>query len=1042
MKSQAKFLPLVLFAAVLVSLVFIIPVFSASGTVRFVDSADTTKDQSWAKQGGTILLETKDSDLNVAIKRVLLPIDYKVNAATVTGSSGSALLQMSTTTNTALATATTTTSLIALGDTIVVAPSTAQTVRKVTAVNMTTGVVTVNKAFTVDPDGTISKVTQPNALADTCPDCAHAERITIVAGSSGGTATFFGLDSVPMADSGGASSLAMSLSTRFTNNADTVTNSNDLFLSDRSGNSVAATITVTFVTGSTGLINVTNKEADFAVFALYYGAANNDTGTTVKVTSNSDPTGITVALTETGPTTGIFRLSILATSSASDASASPPELQVGANDTVSIKYTDASPSQTVSQSMTIETTIPVFSNLTPADATAGQASRPEVEADVTDGDSGVKDTLVRIIFAIDSDGDGDIDNAQAPQDNDVNGSGDLTAITAGFHARLRLPNDMAPSTDATIYWWVKSTDIAGNVGISDRQVTIDSVKDSCDSDAFSTGLTGGSVGNLVGKKPGTTTDINGCQPFSIKVDFGAPTIITGGAKTGPWWDTDKTTTDKTESEVTKAKNTSILVTFSEDLDGTTVQTSDFRVAGVAPANAEWFSGAKSSVFLTVSALAADARPKVELVSEVKDVAGNIQTTGSVDLATDAIAPTITITLTGTGAGDRPVTKDKMTVKIVTNEDVGQPFVNVRKVSDETLVGDSQLGATTTPTAVLKSARTYEAEITITAAGLYNVYVRANDATAQNTGTAGKDGSAVLSIKTDTSAILFEVDTAVAAPAIGPSSTDDPDTFISIEFTDEGTEYKSGSAGAADFDLHNTVTITSATLDAVDITPLASTDDKKFLYKASDLVEGDHTVKVKAKDVAGNEKEFTGTVKVTARSDFSLPLNPGWNLVSLPGEPANAAIDTVIPPTHPVSTVLTYDPSVPGGWLTAVRGGDGNFVGTLDTISANRAYWMLTNSFEAIKVNIPRLASGAAVLPPTISIVTGWNFIPVLDVTGDLTAGATASTTGTGSYTSGLNVSRVWTFDTLNNKWKDVTGGDVAVGSGYWLFATKSGTLIP
>jgi hypothetical protein len=1013
-----------------VSLVFIIPVFSAAGTVKFTET--------FARQGGDVTLEVTDSDLNVAIKRVLLSVDYVTNAATVTGSAGSALLQLSATTS-ALATATTTTSLIALGDTILVASTTAQTVRKVTAVNMTTGVVTVNKAFTVDPDGAISKVTQALGLVAVCPDCAHAEGITIAAGSGGGTATFFALGSVPLGDSGSATT-PMNLANRFATNADTVTNTSDLFLSDSSGLTVAATTTVTFVTGSTGFINVTNKGANFKLFALYHGGAVNDTGTTVKVTSNSDPTGITVALTETGPTTGIFKLTILATSSASDATASPPELQVGANDTISLKYSDASPAATISNTLTVETTIPVFSNLTPAEATAGQASRPEVEADVTDSDSGVKDTLVRVIFAIDSTGDGAIDGT--PQDIDVKGSGDLTAITAGFHAKLRLPQDMQPSTDATIYWWVKSTDVAGNIGISDRQVTISSVNDACDSSAFSTAFTGGSVTSLVGKKPGTTADVNGCQPMSIKVDFLPPTIVTGGAKTGTWWNAD-VSPNVTETDVTKAKNTSIMVTFSEDLDGTTVQTSDFKVDGIAPANAQWFSGAKTNVFLTVPAMAADARPKVELVGSVSDVAGNVQTTGSVALAADGIAPGITVTLTGTGTGARVVTTGKITIHIVTDEDVGQPFVNVRKVLDETSsVTDVNLGATTTPTAVLKAARTYEAELTITTAGLYNVWITANDATAQNMGTKGVIGSAAISIAAATSALLFEVDTAVAAPAIGPASTDDTDTFISIEFTAEGTEYKSTGTGAADFDAHDTVTITSATLNAVDITPLATTDNKKFLHKATGLAVGSHTVKVKAKDLAGNEKEFTGTVKIVARSDFSLPLNPGWNLVSIPGEPKDAAIDVVIPATHPVSTVLTYDPSVPGGWLTAVRGGDGNFAGTLDTISAGRAYWVLTNSFEAIKVNIPRLSSGAAVLPPTINIVTGWNFIPVLDVTGDLAAGATATTTGTGSYTAGLTVSRVWTFDTVGNKWVDVTTTTVAVGSGYWLYATKSGTLIP
>ena len=61
MKSRGKLLALVLFAASLVSLVFIIPVFSATGTVRFVDASDTSKDQTHARQGGMIVLEVKDS---------------------------------------------------------------------------------------------------------------------------------------------------------------------------------------------------------------------------------------------------------------------------------------------------------------------------------------------------------------------------------------------------------------------------------------------------------------------------------------------------------------------------------------------------------------------------------------------------------------------------------------------------------------------------------------------------------------------------------------------------------------------------------------------------------------------------------------------------------------------------------------------------------------------------------------------------------------------------------------------------------------------
>ena len=83
------------------------------------------------------------------------------------------------------------------------------------------------------------------------------------------------------------------------------------------------------------------------------------------------------------------------------------------------------------------------------------------------------------------------------------------------------------------------------------------------------------------------------------------------------------------------------------------------------------------------------------------------------------------------------------------------------------------------------------------------------------------------------------------------------------------------------------------------------------------------------------------------------------------------------------------------------------------------------------------------LPPVVNIVTGWNFVPVLDLTGDLEAGATSTATGAGSYTASLeDVARIWTFNTISNRWVDVTTGDMAIGRGYWLYSRESGTLVP
>lgn len=1028
------------------SLVFILPVFSATGTVKFIDPTDSSKDLSWARQGGQVGLQITDGDLNVAVKRVLLPnlaSDMIINNATANVTSGSKIFTLSATT-TALATATTTTSLISLNDTILIG---SETVRKVSSINMTTGAVTVNKPLNNTASAAeIYKVVVSLGSADNCPTCAMAQKVlgTLFAGLGN---NIFTLDSVPLIDQGSSGS-PMSLANRFaTTNADTAINANDLHVDTGAG---AAAVGVTVQAAqSSGLVNIGITSATSTFYAVYWGSERNDTGSSVKATSQSDPTGIEVVLTESGPITGIFRGNILATTTSSETT-NPPQLKVGVNDVITLKYTDASPSASISTTIKVETTDPVFSNLSPSNATAGQASRPEVEGDITDADSTVTKTTIKVIFAIDNDGDGVLD-ADSVTGDEIQvvpvDSVDISTTSGGFHVKQRLPALMAPTSNATIYWWLQATDVAGNIGVSDRQPTISGVADTCDDVAFS-----GFGTSLAGKDVATTADIAGCQPFSILVDFTKPDLT--GAVTGSWWDTSKTTTDKTETSVSKAQNTSIRLDFAESLDGTSVQASDFKVAGITPLTATWFSGNKSSIFLGVPALAPDARPKVELAGEIKDVAGNPQTVDSISAAADGIAPTLTVTLTGTGAS-RPITTGKITISIVANEDIGQPSVSISPILDAATTTTAALGTAVLVAPELKSARTYEAIFTGTTPGLYNVYVTASDTTASNQGASGVNTGAIAFTSTS-KALLFEIDTAVAAPVISPANTDDMNTFITIDFAaggaDEGDEYTgtdsvgpTDSSASTNYDTHDTVTIISATLDGVDITPLATTDNKTFLYRSSGLTVASHTVKVKAKDAAGNEKEFTGTVKVAERKPFALALNPGWNLVSIPGEPTDSDINLVISAAHPASTILTYDPSVPGGWLTAVRDNDGLFAGTLTTITSNRAYWILTNSFEAINITIPRLASGAAALPPTVNIVEGWNFVPVLDVTG-VSVKSGDVTVAPATYFAGLTLSRAYTFNTVANTWSSVTVAstveDLSTGKGYWVYATKTGTLVP
>ena len=81
MKSKRRFIPLVFLGAIILSLLVIVPAFSASGTVRFYDVDDTDEDQEWTRQGGMVYIEVDDSDLDVVGKRsrATAPIRHTLN---------------------------------------------------------------------------------------------------------------------------------------------------------------------------------------------------------------------------------------------------------------------------------------------------------------------------------------------------------------------------------------------------------------------------------------------------------------------------------------------------------------------------------------------------------------------------------------------------------------------------------------------------------------------------------------------------------------------------------------------------------------------------------------------------------------------------------------------------------------------------------------------------------------------------------------------------------------------------------------------------
>ena len=1052
MNSKVRFIPLIVLGAIILSLIAVIPAFSDTGQLRFWMMEDPDEDQEWAMAGGMVYLEVDDSDLDVPVKYVILPDEMEPRGM-VDAMVGSAVVEVASSTDD-----------LVVGDTVIVEGN---TIREVTDIDGLE--ITLNRVLSMGGNNqSLYEVTHPDANVDDCPACASAEMATVEA------LGYIDLDNAPVADSG-----VKDLGNRFDGSKDSRTSSRDVYLADMNGG--PAGITIQQVNNDEDRVEVAESAVGQMVYVVYWGSDENDTGSTVDVRSSSDSDGITVVLTETGSSTGVFRGSIMLTDEGdSDADAIPPVLRVNPSGSVTFRYDDDGTRR--SKSIDVETTRPVLSNFSPAHNTAGQDDRPEVMAEVTDSDSGVEDSGVYIVFAR-LDGT-TVEDGKAVSVNVDEGSGRLRSITGGLSVEQRLPDELEEDGDATIAWWVVAQDVAGNVAVSDQNADSDCApgelpglsvilnEDYTDGDPVG-------VGDLDGLDVSAEGFMSGCQPFIVKIDETDPAVT--GSRSGAFWDTSKDDDNKTNMDANAAKATSILVEFSEALDSSSVSADDFEVDGAAPLDAAHYSAASSYVFLTVPALDAHDKPEVELVGEVSDPAGNTANAGTTGVddgldSVDGIAPTLTVALAGVTTGDRPVSDGKITITVETDENTSNPSVMISKVTAATADGKGLLtGAPEALTPKVKRPRVYEGTSGALDAGLYSVYVTASDG--PNTGTAGAsymmmmvdhdsdEDTAMVSayspvdLSSDTSALLFEVDKSGPEFALNPEESDDANAFIQVDFGAEGNEYPAtvkdagddGYYGTADdgadtddtldLDSYGMVTILSSTLAGDDITP-ERLGDASFLFAAPDLAVGEYKVKIDAEDSAGNDMESEMTLTITERKPFSLNIRAGVSLISFPGDPADPDINAVFPADHPVQEIATYDPTMPGKWFASQRDeSTGMLDGNLLTISGNQAYLVRSESSKPLSVVIIRRSAHETIIPPQIDLVKGWNLVPVLDVTYGLSDG---DDIGYMTYFGDNgNIDRVYGVDTIRNRLVLVESDDnLKVGKGYWVFASAATSVAP
>ena len=183
----------------------------------------------------------------------------------------------------------------------------------------------------------------------------------------------------------------------------------------------------------------------------------------------------------------------------------------------------------------------------------------------------------------------------------------------------------------------------------------------------------------------------------------------------------------------------------------------------------------------------------------------------------------------------------------------------------------------------------------------------------------------------------------------------------------------------------------------------------------------------------------------SRDPVSIDLKPGWNLISLPFPPANPAINSVVNANHPADIVMAYD-NEKEAWLPSRRDADTRlFAGDVTVITADSAYFIRTPSAQSLTLPRPPLAITAETPPPlrVIYVGAGWNLVPFASnkfpPPDTIPAYEYFGTLGADGWLKAL------TFNPVEGTWESMgpqSGGEVQLGKGYWLYATKAGMIIP
>jgi hypothetical protein len=807
----------------------------------------------------------------------------------------------------------------------------------------------------------------------------------------------------------------------------------------RNSGSTAVAFDIRFPTSA---VNTTTAVAGCAATTLADGC--------IRVKTDSTPLGKIVLANETGLNTGRFvgYVSLLegagAGIEANSAAAGDALALIKVNNgPVTIEYADGTTIRTAT--VLIDTSAPAVTLTGPAHNAATQNRLPAFSGSVSETGAGLK-LVQQVVSSVNTGPAGSfalaIDRVDDAADaakilspaGAIQGTGNAAeAVSLGTVADAQatlaftytpltaLPNTTIAVPDHKVDWQVRVSDLAGNIGFSDSDTT---------STTAGTPVTGGFQSHVVKidqKIPEFLANVGGCSPTTPVV---APAVACSNA-TGKVYDS----LTKADS-ITATSGSGLKVTFNDSV--TNVESSDFSVTlstgGTHVPSAVTVNGAV--VYLTIGAtIPSNATATVAVVGPIADLASNGTSTGSVT-ASDGLPPKLTVTLsggTGTGTGAESaaqLTKSTIKATIVSDESLSAaPTVTTSAVS-----GAVQNG----PLAALAEGTTFSYTVPggLATDGDKAIVVTATDPNG-NVATSG-------AVATKS----YKLDSALVAPVLTPtagSTISLKKPFITVDF----------SADAS------TVTIAEITLDGVNVTAqlvAASGNKKYFIVPATDLTNAEHTVTIpatKVSDAAGTNNAAAITFKFTVadRKTFDLTLFAGWNLVSLPSDPVDPDINSVLT-NKQVDQLVAYDATnAANPWRIATRDAkSGAWTSTTETplnaVRSGRGYWLHTNNFEAAKVLLVGPTEPAAGSPPavvSIPLAKGWNLVGVVDGGRVQTEGASGAGLLRGAvavtradYLGGVNAQRVYRYNSTTLRFEEVAGAtQLLTGDGLWTYVTPN-----